>query len=144
VSRVPRRRAAVCSQGLNVKIMKKEGVTFKVWDIGGQVQYREEWPRYARGCDVIAFVVDTQKPELVPSAKKELHQLLEARELQKVPLLILANKIDLGQKITEQELIRALNLDYISDNSWLVIPISAKTGANIDQALEFLISKSHA
>jgi GTPase SAR1 family protein len=28
-------------------------------DIGGQRQYRMEWGRYARGCDVIMFVVDT-------------------------------------------------------------------------------------
>lgn len=124
--------------GLNVKIMKKNGVTFKVWDIGGQIQYREEWARYARGCGVIAFAIDTQDPKSLPIAKKELHQLLEDRELQKVPLLILANKIDLGPKVSEQELIKGLNLDYILDNPWLVIPISAKYGTNVDQALEFL------
>lgn len=35
--------------GLNVKVMKKGGVTLKVWDIGGQKQYRSEWARYTRG-----------------------------------------------------------------------------------------------
>lgn len=46
--------------GLNVKMMKRGGITCKIWDIGGQAKYRSEWPRYTRGCDVIAFVVDTQ------------------------------------------------------------------------------------
>lgn len=119
--------------------MKKGGVNFKMWDIGGQVQYREEWPRYARGCDVVAFVVDTQQPDMLPVAKKELHQLLEDRELSRLPLLVLANKIDLGPKISEQELIKGLNLDYIIDNPWLVIPISAKYGTNIDQVCLFLL-----
>ena len=52
---------------------------------------------------------------------------------QKLPLLVLANKIDLGPKITEQELIKGLNLDYVVDNPWLLVPISAKMGTNIDQ-----------
>ena len=67
--------------GMNVKVMKKGGVTLKVWDIGGQKQYRSEWARYTRGCNVIAFVVDTQTPQTLHVAKKELHQLLEDREL---------------------------------------------------------------
>ncbi len=91
---------------------------------------------------------------------QELHQLLENTELQKLPLLILANKIDLGPKISEQDLITGglgsagahsplgpampavltapcqpgLNLDYVMENPWLVIPISAKDGTNVEQA----------
>jgi len=57
-------------QGLNVKIMKKDGVTIKMWDLSGQVAAREEWPRYAAGCSVIAFVVDTQEPRLLGEARK--------------------------------------------------------------------------
>ena len=30
----------------------------KVWDIGGQVQFRSEWGNYAKGCDVIIFLID--------------------------------------------------------------------------------------
>ena len=71
---------------------------------------------------MIIFVVDTQAPQDLPAAKKELHQLLEDRDLARLPLLILANKIDLGPKISESELIKGLNLDYITDTDWLVIP----------------------
>lgn len=125
--------------GMNVKVMKKGGVTIKAWDLGGQKQYRSQWGQYTRGCQLIAFVIDTTAPEVLHTAKQELHQLLEDRELSQLPLLILANKIDLGPKISEAELIRGLNLDYVVDNPWAVIPISAKNGANIDRALEFLI-----
>ena len=34
-------------------------VSFKLWDIGGQAKYRSEWPRYTKGCNVIAFMIDT-------------------------------------------------------------------------------------
>ena len=41
-----------------MKMVKKGGVQMKCWDIGGQAQYRSEWGRYTRGCDVIIYVVD--------------------------------------------------------------------------------------
>lgn len=94
----------------------------QLWDLGGQSRYRSEWGRYTKGSDVIIFVVDTQAPEDLPTAKKELHQLLEDRELARLPLLILANKIDLGPKISEPEMIKGLNLDYITETNWLIIP----------------------
>lgn len=124
--------------GLSVKFLKKRNVSFKVWDIGGQAQYRSEWGRYARGVDVIAFVVDTQAPDQVAVARHELSRLLEDRELARLPLLVLANKVDLGPKVSEADLIKGLNLDYITQSPWLVIPISAKEGTNVDRAVSFL------
>ena len=52
--------------GLNVKAVKKEGVMMKVWDLGGQEKFREDWPRYTQGCDVVVFVVDSNDVWLVP------------------------------------------------------------------------------
>mmetsp|Transcript_17438 Transcript_17438/g.25455 ORF Transcript_17438/g.25455 Transcript_17438/m.25455 type:complete len:178 (-) Transcript_17438:62-595(-) len=124
--------------GLNVKVIRKGGVQMKCWDIGGQAQYRSEWGRYTRGCDVIIYVVDAHAMDLVPLARKELHRLLEDRDLAMTPILVLANKIDLEPHISEAELIRELNLDYIVDNPWIVIPISALKVINIDQVISWL------
>jgi ADP-ribosylation factor-like protein 8 len=63
-------------------------------------------------------------------------------ELATTPLLVLANKIDLEPHISEPELIRELNLDYIVDNPWLVIPISALRLVNIDQVIQWLMKQS--
>ena len=118
------------------------GVQMKCWDIGGQAQYRSEWGRYTRGCDVIMYVVDAAALGQIALARKELHRLLEDRELASTPLLVLANKIDLEPHISEAELIRELNLDYIVDNPWLVIPISALRTTNIDQVVQWLTKQS--
>eukprot|EP00638_Chattonella_subsalsa_P010526 CAMPEP_0117786790 /NCGR_PEP_ID=MMETSP0948-20121206/6036_1 /TAXON_ID=44440 /ORGANISM="Chattonella subsalsa, Strain CCMP2191" /LENGTH=177 /DNA_ID=CAMNT_0005615849 /DNA_START=53 /DNA_END=586 /DNA_ORIENTATION=- len=127
--------------GLNVKVIRKGGVQMKCWDIGGQAQYRSEWGRYTRGCDVIIYVVDAHAMDLVSLARKELHRLLEDRELATTPILILANKIDLEPHISEAELIRELNLDYIVDNPWIVIPVSALKVVNIDQVVSWLLKQ---
>ena len=56
--------------GLNVKSFNKgskwiffikKGVNMKVWDIGGQFQYRQNWADYAKLSDVIIYMVDSSK-----------------------------------------------------------------------------------
>jgi len=44
--------------GSDVKQFSADGVTMKCWDLGGQVKFRSGWQRYARGCDVVIYVVD--------------------------------------------------------------------------------------
>jgi small GTP-binding protein len=34
--------------GVNVENYKKGSLSLKLWDLGGQVQYREEWQAYAK------------------------------------------------------------------------------------------------
>ena len=84
--------------GLNVKVFKKGQVNMKCWDIGGQAQYRSEWSRYAKGCDVVLYVVDAAAPQKMATAKKELHKLLDDGSIGSTPLLVLANKIDIDRK----------------------------------------------
>ena len=127
--------------GLNVKVVKKGGVTMKCWDIGGQEQYRSEWGRYTRGCDVIIYVLDTFAVDKAATARRELHRLLEDRELASTPLLVLANKIDLEPHMSESDVIRELNLEYITENPWLVLPISALQQTNIDDVIQWLIKQ---
>ena len=65
---------------------------------------------------------------------------MEDRQLATTPLLILANKIDLTPHMSESDLIRELNLEYI-DNPWLIIPISAVKQTNIDQVVTWLVKQ---
>jgi GTPase SAR1 family protein len=85
--------------GLSVKTMKHAGVSMKVscpqedwrahvcvppnsdsqpdrgtqaWDLGGSAQFRSEWGRYPRGCDVILFLVDTNDVSRRPTTPPNL------------------------------------------------------------------------
>mmetsp|Transcript_20568 Transcript_20568/g.41178 ORF Transcript_20568/g.41178 Transcript_20568/m.41178 type:complete len:178 (-) Transcript_20568:518-1051(-) len=127
--------------GLNVKVFKKGKVNMKCWDIGGQAQYRSEWARYARGCDVVLYVVDAADPKKLGTAKKELHKLLDDGSIGSTPLLVLANKIDIIPHVGESELIEKLQLNYVMETPWMVLPISALHVTNIDQVLEWLIAQ---
>ena len=54
---------------------------------------------------------------------------------------MLANKIDLTPHMSEVEIIRELNLDYVNTNPWAVINISALKGNNFEKAVEWLSKK---
>ena len=131
--------------------------------MGGSAQFRSEWGRYTRGCDVILFLVDTNdvgpapcsladvpsshggcaaglQRERLPLARKELHALLEDPELQKMPLLVLGNKIDLEPHMSKEEIIKGLNLDYIQDQPWECMAISGLRGMGVERVIDWLIA----
>jgi ADP-ribosylation factor-like protein 8 len=127
--------------GLNVKVFKKGKVNMKCWDIGGQEQYRSEWSRYTKGCDVVLYVVDAAAPAKFPTAKRELHKLLDDGSIGTTPLLVLANKIDIPEHAGEAELIQELALNYVMETPWMVLPISALACTNVDQVVEWLTAQ---
>ena len=180
--------ATVPTIGLNVRVVSKDRIDLKVWDIGGQREYRSEWARYAEGSDVIIFVVDAADREKLPSVKEEvradrvvgvvggrmsvcvrssvrhkltpsllffpsltplplaflplspqLHNLLSISSISSIPLLILANKIDLSPHVNERDLVEALDLEEIVRTPWIVMPVSAINVVGIDSVLEWLI-----
>eukprot|EP01063_Lacrimia_lanifica_P040786 TRINITY_DN9385_c0_g2_i1.p4 TRINITY_DN9385_c0_g2~~TRINITY_DN9385_c0_g2_i1.p4 ORF type:complete len:180 (+),score=85.85 TRINITY_DN9385_c0_g2_i1:90-629(+) len=125
--------------GLNVKSVKKEGVMMKVWDLGGQERFRDDWSRYSEGCDVIVFVVDSSDYERIHIAKKELHRLLEDRNLQGLPLLVVLNKIDLTPHMSKEEVIKEMNLEMLTEqNTWMVSQISATQRTNVQEVVGWL------
>ena len=59
-----------------------------------------------------------------------------------MPLLVLANKVDIKGHLKPEEIVERMNLDYIDDHKWKILPISARNGTNVDQAVEWIINTS--
>lgn len=129
--------------GLNVKMVKKQGTTLKVWDLGGQERFRPEWGRYTQGCDCILFCVDANDFNRVKLAKHELHKLLSDSSLNGLALLICLNKMDLDPHMSKEECVRDLDLSAVTENPWLVIPISALKQTNINDVTDWLVRHAH-
>ena len=45
--------------GFNLRQVKKGAVDIRIWDLGGQARFRENWEKYCRNCDCIIYVVDS-------------------------------------------------------------------------------------
>ncbi|KAI6247238.1 ADP-ribosylation factor-like protein 8A [Erysiphe necator] len=129
--------------GFNMRRVTKGHVTLKCWDIGGQPRFRTMWERYCRDVNAIVFVVDCSDMDSLPVAKDELHLLLENSSLNGIPLLVLGNKSDLGEKLSVDELIETLDLMKISQREVSCYGISAKEETNLDAVLKWLVARSN-
>lgn len=123
--------------GVNIRTVRKGKVQIKIWDLGGQRRYRESWEKYCASSDCIIFVVDASEGEAIPQAKEQLDQLLSWSTVDGIPLLVLANKNDLPG-VTSAELADLFRLQDIKGRKVCCLPVSAKSGANIDAALKWM------
>lgn len=124
--------------GFNYRKLKKGKVEFKLWDLGGQPRFRDSWEKYCRTADAIVYVVDSADLQNIEVSKVQLNQLLQWPSLEGVPLLVLGNKNDLNGSLSQQDIIKAMDLGSIKNRVVACYSISCKNMVNIDVALKWL------
>ena len=71
-----------------------------------------------------------------------MHSLLDEKGIEGKPLLILDNIIDIEPIMTDFDIIKELNLDYVYSNKWAVISISALKELHLDDVVYCLSNKT--
>ncbi len=110
-----------------------------MWDIGGQKAIRPYWKNYYDNTDGMVFVVDSSDEERLKECIEELQALLAEEGLQKVPLLVYANKQDLQFALDAEEILENLNLKDITDRTWNIQACSAITKEGLKEGMEWLV-----
>lgn len=129
--------------GFNVEEVRFKNIRFTVWDMGGQEKTRPLWRHYhfTAGTDGLIFVVDSSDKCRVDQAKKELHHILPNEELQNAVILILANKQDLPDAMTTQELTQELSLNDIKDRLWFIQSTCATQSTGLFEGLDWMATE---
>lgn len=129
------------TRGFNIKSLKNKEWNLNVWDIGGQRKIRPYWRNYFENTDVLIYVVDSSDRTRFEETGEELNELLEEEKLQRVPVLVFANKQDLVGAASASDLSDgdALNLQSIRDRPWQIQACSALSGEGLEDGLTWVV-----
>ena len=97
---------------------------------------REAWEKFYRSCDGIVFVLDSSDTLRLAVVKEELALALSHVDLERkpVPILFLANKMDVSEAIDCMSCTETLELSNISDRRWQIYSSNALTGEGLTEA----------
>ena len=124
--------------GFNVETVVQGNTSFTTCEVGGQPKNRHLWRNYYGNTSGVIFVVDSaDTSERIDTARDELAAALKAEELKGKALLVYANKQDLPNAISPNELAGRLALHGLA-RPWTVIGCSALTGQGVDKGFEWL------
>lgn len=136
--------STVPTVGFNVEMMEarknRKSISVTVWDVGGQGKMREHWPSFHGNAAAVVFVVDSADPGRMSEARRELEATLRSEQLRGRPLVLLANKQDVGGAMTVTEIKDSFNMKKLcSGRDWFVQPCSATTGFGVEEAFKRVV-----
>ncbi|XP_041477971.1 ADP-ribosylation factor 1-like [Lytechinus variegatus] len=124
--------------GFNVETVEYKNISFTVWDVGGQDKIRPLWRHYFQNTQGLIFVVDSNDRERIHEAKEELNRMLNEDELRDAHLLVFANKQDLPNAMTAEDVTSALMLQNMRNRKWYIQSTCATSGDGLYEGLDWL------
>lgn len=127
--------------GFNVETVSPvKGVTFTVWDIGGQDKIRPLWKHYFNNTEGLVYVVDSNDRERILESREELFGILNSDEMRGVPVVVIANKQDLPNALSTSKVADLMSLHKLTSRKWYIQAACATTGEGIFEAMKELSS----
>jgi len=120
------------------------------WDMPGQPLFRKKWLTGLQDSNIVVYMIDISDQIRFESSKKELYSIINRYELSGVPLLIIGNKVDLVNHLSENdgntngdhlkrlknEIFEFFKFNEIRNHEWQFLFTSVKTNYNVDNVVE--------
>lgn len=133
-------KSTMPTMGMNVNTIKLPKVHLTIFDLGGQSGFRFLWSDINEKSDALVYIVDCTDLERLEETKEAFHNIVNTQINDKLPALILLNKIDLPNKISLSEFIKYFELTKLTTKiQWQCYETSAKTGEGLVEAFSYFI-----
>eukprot|EP01094_Clydonella_sp_ATCC50884_P022537 TRINITY_DN5210_c0_g1_i1.p1 TRINITY_DN5210_c0_g1~~TRINITY_DN5210_c0_g1_i1.p1 ORF type:complete len:188 (-),score=56.39 TRINITY_DN5210_c0_g1_i1:257-820(-) len=126
--------------GFNIITLFYKSYKLNFFDVGGQRSLRTYWRNYFEQTDGLIWVVDCTDRERMEDCRRELHALLLEEKLSGASLLILANKQDVHNALSPEEVSDVLGLaDMEMSRHFEVVGCSAISGEGLARGIDWLV-----
>eukprot|EP01018_Ginkgo_biloba_P032426 Gb_00708 [translate_table: standard] len=125
--------------GLNIGRAEASNSKLVFWDLGGQLGLRSIWEKYYEEAHAVMYVVDAACQSRFEDTKSALEKILRHEDLKGAPILIVANKQDLSDAVSAEELARYLDLKELDERPYMYEAISAYDGLGIREGVNWLV-----
>lgn len=136
------------SREFKIDYIKEEEGLLAFWDMPGQLTFRTRWLFDQQDSNIYVYMIDMSNNQRFKEAKTELWNFLREFHKDKVPILILGNKVDKMVKledsqkretlleIIEDEMGELFGFSNIKNRKWKFLLTSVKKNYNIDKAIQ--------
>jgi len=100
--------------GLNFSKIQYQNFILTIWDVGGEIRFREVWESYFHDIDVLIWVLDSADRNRFKESEETFKKVILNEQLSYVPIAIVANKQDKEDSIKEEDVVDMLHLDELS------------------------------
>ncbi|CAH1787039.1 unnamed protein product [Owenia fusiformis] len=128
--------------GWNVEDIEYRSVRMQVIETGGSEKLRPLICHYWPGVDAVIFVADSidKDTSRISELKAYIMHHNDAQELWDKPFLIIANKQDLPNAMSMEEMTTRLDLNRLQPgHKWYIAPVSCVTGEGLGAAMDWLL-----
>jgi ADP-ribosylation factor-like protein 13B len=101
---------SVPTVGLGQETFEYDDTKLKLYDLGGNANFRSVWERFFAEIWGFIFVVDAADPSRFEESQKTLSQMLDHRMIKGKPFIVVANKQDKEGAVPGRELKRTFKL----------------------------------
>ena len=123
-----------------METVEYKNTCFTTWDVGGPDKIRPLWRHYFQNTQGFVFVVDSNDRNRINESRDELQRMLSEDELKEACLLVFANKQDLPNAMSVQEITDKLGLVDVRDRMWYIQGCCAVAGDGLYEGLDWLSS----
>jgi small GTP-binding protein len=130
--------STVPTVGFNVETVRIQNMQLTITDVGGQTKLRPLWRHYFYSAHALIYVVDSSDKGRIEDARVELEQILDNEDMAGISVLVFANKQDLEQAMSPQDVAEGLRLNVQRKHPWFVQGCVAPEGRGLGDGFEWL------
>ena len=128
------------SPGFNHETLQINNIFFNSLDINPSSNIKTLWKHIYSDTDFVIYVIDASNKEKIDEAVEEFQKLLKEEELKECPVLIYANKQDIKEALTPNEITQKIQADFsvLRNRIWLVQGSIATECKGINEGMDWI------